>query len=109
VQAPKTTTKAVLAHRVHATVDELTKIKSAALVDLLFEFMKETFARGEMIKVRRFGNFTLIDKRARPGRNPQSGEPTEIAERRVVTFKTSRHLRLALNPPVQPAPPETLS
>jgi integration host factor subunit alpha len=106
VRAQRTTTKTLLAHRVYATVDAFTKLESAAAVDLLFALLKETAARGETIKIVRFGNFTLLDKRARPGRNPQSGTPTEIAARRVVTFKTSRHLRLALNPPARPVPAE---
>jgi integration host factor subunit alpha len=106
VRAQRTTTKTLLAHRVYATVDAFTKLESAAAVDLLFALLKETAARGETIKIVRFANFTLLDKRARPGRNPQSGTPTEIAARRVVTFKTSRHLRLALNPPARPVPAE---
>ena len=102
MRAPRTLTKAVLAERVYAAVEAFTKTESAAAVDLLFTLLKETSARGETIKIVRFGNFTLLDKRTRPGRNPQSGTPTEIAARRVVTFKTSRHSRLALNPPAQP-------
>jgi integration host factor subunit alpha len=60
--------------------------------------MKETLGRGEKIKISGFGNFVLRDKRQRPGRNPQTGEPIKISERRVLTFKASQILKQALNP-----------
>jgi integration host factor subunit alpha len=59
--------------------------------------MKETLGRGEKIKVSGFGNFVLRDKRQRPGRNPQTGQPIKISERRVLTFKASQILKQALN------------
>lgn len=34
-----------------------------------------------------FGNFTGKDKDARTARNPQSGEPVEVAATRTITFK----------------------
>ena len=67
-------------------------------MDLVFELMKETLSRGEKIKVSGFGNFVLRDKRQRPGRNPQTGNPIKISERRVLTFKASQILKQALNP-----------
>ena len=68
------------------------------MVALVFEMMKETLGRGEKIKISGFGNFVLRDKRQRPGRNPQTGEPIKISERRVLTFKASQILKQALNP-----------
>ncbi len=67
------------------------------LVDLVFETMKETLGRGEKIKISGFGNFVLRDKRQRQGRNPQTGEPITITERRVLNFKASQLLKQALN------------
>jgi integration host factor subunit alpha len=66
-------------------------------VDLVFETMKETLGRGEKIKISGFGNFVLRDKRQRQGRNPQTGEPIVITERRVLNFKASQLLKQALN------------
>ena len=61
----------------------------AALINTLFDTIRSTLAAGEDVKLSGFGNFTLRDKRARPGRNPKSGEPVEIAARRAVTFRAS--------------------
>lgn len=73
------------------------KKESSDLVDLVFETMKETLGRGEKIKVSGFGNFVLRDKRPRQGRNPQTGTPIMITERRVLSFKASQLLKHALN------------
>jgi len=73
------------------------KKESADLVDLVFETMKETLGRGEKIKISGFGNFVLRDKRPRQGRNPQTGTPIMITERRVLSFKASQLLKHALN------------
>ena len=71
----------------------LTARECAALVDTLFDTIRSTLASGEDVKLSGFGNFTLRDKRARPGRNPKNGEPFEIAARRVVTFRASPLLK----------------
>ncbi|MBU2851361.1 hypothetical protein HF929_09870 [Acidithiobacillus ferrivorans] len=52
-------------------------------------------AAGEDVRLSGFGNFTLHEKRARPGRNPKNGEQFEIAARRVVTFRASRLVKFA--------------
>ena len=90
-------TKAEIVQALYSKVGGFSRKESAELVDLVFEMMKETLGRGEKIKVSGFGNFVLRDKRQRPGRNPQTGQPIKISERRVLTFKASQILKLALN------------
>jgi integration host factor subunit alpha len=91
-------TKAEIVQALYSRVGGFSKKESADMVDLVFEMMKETLGRGEKIKISGFGNFVLRDKRQRPGRNPQTGEPIKISERRVLTFKASQILKQALNP-----------
>ena len=90
-------TKADIVQAVYARLGGFSKKESADLVDLVFETMKETLGRGEKIKISGFGNFVLRDKRARQGRNPQTGSPITITERRVLNFKASQLLKHALN------------
>ena len=52
---------------------------------------------GEKIKISGFGNFVVRDKKARVGRNPQTGEEITISARRVLTFKPSLVLKNILN------------
>jgi integration host factor subunit alpha len=91
-------TKAEIVQALYSRVGGFSKKESADMVDLVFEMMKETLGRGEKIKISGFGNFVLRDKRQRPGRNPQTGEPIKISERRVLTFKASQILKQQLNP-----------
>ena len=87
-----TVTKAEIAYFL---MDEmgLTRLTSLELVNGLFDTIRETLASGENVKLSSFGNFTLRDKVARPGRNPKTGVSCEIKARRVVTFKPSLILR----------------
>src|SRR5437588_77373 len=91
-------TKAEIVQALYTRVGGFSRKESAELVDLVFEMMKETLGKGEKIKISGFGNFVLRDKRQRPGRNPQTGDPIKISERRVLTFKASQILKQALNP-----------
>jgi integration host factor subunit alpha len=99
-------TKAEIVSAVYSRLGGFSKKESADLVDLVFETMKETLGRGEKIKISGFGNFVLRDKRKRQGRNPQTGDPIVITERRVLNFKASQILKHALNPRVTEAAEE---
>ncbi len=75
----------------------LSKKESTKIVELVFEIIKDALERGEKIKISRFGNFVVREKRTRRGRNPQTGQEIEISSRRVLTFKASPVLKKALN------------
>jgi integration host factor subunit alpha len=90
-------TKSEIVAAVYGKVGGFSKKEAADIVELVFEMVKETLGRGEKIKISGFGNFVLRDKRQRRGRNPQTGEPLTITERRVLTFKASQILKAILN------------
>ena len=96
-------TKAEIVQAIYTKLGGFSKKEAADLVDLVFDTMKETLGRGEKIKISGFGNFVLRDKRQRQGRNPQTGDPIVITERRVLTFKASNILKTELNPERTPA------
>ena len=87
-----TITKQDVTHHLSDTMG-LTVRECKALVETFFDTIRATLASGEDVKLSGFGNFTLHEKRARPGRNPKNGEPFEIRARRVVTFHASRKVR----------------
>ncbi len=89
-------TKADIIEAVYEQIG-FSKKEAAEVVELVFETMKETLEAGEKIKISGFGNFVVRDKDARPGRNPQTGDPLTIRARRVLTFKPSQVLKDALN------------
>ena len=67
------------------------------VADAFFEVLATELAQGQSVKISGFGNFEVHTKTARPGRNPQTGEPVVIAARRVVTFRASGSLRQQVN------------
>ncbi|PKN06311.1 MAG: integration host factor subunit alpha, partial [Deltaproteobacteria bacterium HGW-Deltaproteobacteria-7] len=50
------------------------KKDSADIVESLFDIIKDSLAKGERVKISGFGNFMVKEKRARRGRNPQTGQ-----------------------------------
>ena len=92
-------TKAEIVQALYSKVGGFSRKESAELVDLVFEMMKETLGRGEKIKVSGFGNFVLRDKRQRPGRNPQTGEPIKIKAKTVVKFRVAKAAKDTIAPP----------
>lgn len=73
-----TLTKAELADILVDKVSNVTKNDAKEIVELFFEEIRSTLARGEEIKISGFGNFQLRDKPQRPGRNPKTGEEVPI-------------------------------
>lgn len=89
-------TKADIIEGVYEKVG-FSKKESAEIVELVFDTVKETLERGDKIKISGFGNFQVRYKKARVGRNPQTGKEIEISARRVLTFRPSQVLKTALN------------
>ncbi|MBU2831846.1 integration host factor subunit alpha [Acidithiobacillus ferriphilus] len=75
----------------------LNHTENKRLVDALFNTIRKTLASGEEVKLSGFGRFNILDKRARPGRNPKNGKPFEIKARRVVTFTASHSFKQICN------------
>ena len=73
------------------------KRDSSRIVESVFEIMKDQLSKGDTVKISRFGNFVVRDKKARKGRNPHTGSEIEISARKVLTFKSSQILRKTLN------------
>ena len=83
------------------------KKEVAKIVESIFDLIKESLKNEEKIKISGFGNFVVRKKRARRGRNPQTGDDIEISPRRILTFKPSQVLKAALNRK-EPEPPQSV-
>ena len=92
-----TLTRAKLVDIVHQQGLGYTKRELQEIVNSMFEIISDTVVSGEAVKLSGFGNFNMVDKTARVGRNPQTDEELIIARRRVVTFKPSNMLRTAVS------------
>lgn len=87
-----TLTKADLAKHLDEEIG-LTNREAKEIVELFFKFVTEALVKGQQVKISGFGNFTLHDKRERPGRNPRTGEEVPVTARRVVTFHCGQKLK----------------
>jgi integration host factor subunit alpha len=67
------------------------------LVELTLKKIKDTLASGDRVMISGFGNFNVVHKNARIGRNPKSKVTYEISERKVVVFSASKVLREEMN------------
>ena len=88
----RTITKADIVEHLHDELG-LNKAECKELVEDFFQEIKDSLINNEAVKLSGFGNFELIDKKARPGRNPKTGEDITISARRVVTFRAGNKLR----------------
>jgi len=75
----------------------IAKKNCAVTVDSVFEIIKQEMDRGHDIMISGFGKWSIKSKRARRGRNPQTGESIMIKARKVLTFKPSQILRKTVN------------
>lgn len=89
-------TKADLVDIIYERVGS-SKKEAGGAVEEVFAIIRETLCRGEKVKISGFGSFVVNDKRARRGRNPQTGEEITIESRRVLTFKPSQTLKGFVN------------
>ena len=92
-------TKAEIIEAICDKVGGFSKREAAAIVEAVFESMKETLAAGYKIKITGFGNFTVRDKSERWGLNPRTRERITLPPRRVVRFKPSPRLKARINRP----------
>jgi integration host factor subunit alpha len=91
-----TLTKANIVDAIH---DELgfPKNRSAELIEILLEQIKNTLDNGQDVLISGFGKFCVKEKKARRGRNPATGADMMLEQRRVVTFRCSHLLREKIN------------
>ena len=76
-----------------AEITELSKKDSAKAVDAVFDAIAEALQNGEKVQLVGFGNFEVRERSARKGRNPQTGEPIEIAASKTPAFKPGKSLK----------------
>ena len=85
-------TKLELAEHLHEKMG-LPKKDCLNFVNSFFVEISNSLEKGEEVKLSGFGNFALLKKKARPGRNPKTGKEYTISARTSISFKPGRKLR----------------
>ena len=74
----------------------LGKNEATKAVDATLEVIEETLSRGGEVAFTGFGKFTVAERGARQGVNPQTGERIEIAASKVPRFSAGSALKSAV-------------
>lgn len=82
-------TKADLINEVLKTkgLPELSKKATGEVLDAVFKVLSKTIKKEKRFSYPGFGTFTVRKRKARTGRNPQTGEKIKISASKTVTFK----------------------
>jgi integration host factor subunit alpha len=94
--AQKTITRSDLSEAVYKAA-RLSRVQSAALVEVFFEEITDCLERGESVRLSSFGSFVVREARQRMGRNPKTGKEVKISARRAMVFKPSAVLKARIN------------
>ena len=87
-------TKADLIEQVHEAIGPgVTKRDCAVVVNAFLNAVKGAVVQGNHIEIRGFGTFKVRERRTRMARNPRTGDPVRVPQRKVPVFKPSRLLR----------------
>jgi integration host factor subunit alpha len=73
------------------------KREAAEILEKLLEIIKKQLMTGESVLSTGFGKWKVRKKRARRGRNPQTGEPIILPGRKIIVWNYSRVLKNAVN------------
>jgi DNA-binding protein HU-beta len=74
----------------------LSKGDASTAVDAVLDVIEQTLTRGGEISFTGFGKFSVADRSARQGVNPQTGERIQIAASRVPRFSAGSALKKAV-------------
>jgi integration host factor subunit alpha len=95
-------TRVSLARAIADRCGGLSLLEAKLLVDDVLEEMLDALARGQTLKLCKFGTFVVRMKNERPGRNPRTGAPVPVRARKVVVFKASATMKAAVNAETSP-------
>ena len=88
-------TKSEFVDRVAESAD-IGKNEASKAVDATLSVIEETLSRGGEVSFTGFGKFTVAERGARQGVNPQTGERIEIAASKVPRFSAGSALKSAV-------------
>ena len=67
------------------------------IIDTLFNCVTKALKNGDRVELRGFGTFTTKLRKARIGRNPKTGEPVAIPQKKMPFFKMGKSMKERIN------------
>lgn len=76
----------------------ISKASAKKALDSFLSNVSSDLKKGERVSLVGFGSFSVSNRAARTGRNPQTGKEIKIAAKNVVRFKAGADLQGDVNP-----------
>jgi len=76
-----------------AKATDLTKADSERALNSFLALSKSTIKKQGRLPLAGFGTFVVVNRKARTGRNPQTGAPIKIKASKVVRFRPGKELK----------------
>lgn len=86
-------TKSQLIENISLRLPHLLQRDVEMAINITIDAMTHHLAQGERIEIRGFGGFSVIQRAARIGRNPRTGEQVSLPIRHTTHFKPGLNLR----------------
>ncbi|MDC9595938.1 nucleoid-associated protein HU-beta [Xenorhabdus anantnagensis] len=88
--------KSQLIDKIAADVN-ISKVAAGRVVDAFISSVSGALKDGDDVALVGFGTFTVRERAARTGRNPQTGKEIKIAAAKVPSFRSGKSLKDAVN------------
>jgi len=76
---------------------DISKAAAGRAIDAVVESITNALKGGDQVTLIGFGTFSVKDRAARVGRNPQTGAEIQIAAAKIPSFKAGKGLKDAVN------------
>ena len=76
---------------------QVSRAQAGAALNSLIDGITSTLRKGDRVALVGFGTFSSSQRKARTGRNPQTGTPLKIAAKKVAKFTPGAELKSAVN------------
>lgn len=75
---------------------KISKAAAGKALNFFTSAVTKTLKKGDKLTLTGFGTFSVAKRKARTGRNPQTGKAIKIAARKIAKFKAGRSLKAAI-------------
>ena len=80
-----------------AEASSVSKVKAAEAVEAVLSSISGALAKGDAVTLVGFGTFSVVQRKAREGRNPNTGKAIKIAAKKAPKVSAGKALKEAVN------------
>jgi len=74
----------------------VSKALAGKVLNSIIDTVTRSLKKGDKVALAGFGTFSVMKRKARTGRNPQTGKPIKISAKKVAKFKVGAKLAKAV-------------